>query len=44
MTVMQSSTSNKQGQMEIFPVTSPAAYPDGLTGREVEVLRLVAQG
>jgi DNA-binding NarL/FixJ family response regulator len=26
------------------PAKSPATYPDGLTGREVEVLRLLAQG
>ena len=26
------------------PVKSPTTYPDGLTAREVEVLRLVAQG
>jgi DNA-binding NarL/FixJ family response regulator len=26
------------------PAKSPADYPDGLTPREVEVLRLVAQG
>jgi DNA-binding NarL/FixJ family response regulator len=28
-----------------FPTTAPSpTYPDGLTAREVEVLRLVAQG
>ncbi len=26
------------------PAKSPPTYPDGLTGREVEVLRLLAQG
>ena len=32
-----------QEQLAAVPVTSPA-YPDGLTAREVEVLRLVAAG
>jgi DNA-binding NarL/FixJ family response regulator len=27
-----------------LPAKSPPTYPDGLTAREVEVLRLVAQG
>ena len=32
------------GQPLAHPAKSPAAYPAGLTAREVEVLRLVAQG
>ena len=32
-----------QTQAEGIPTVTPT-YPDGLTGREVEVLRLVAQG
>jgi DNA-binding CsgD family transcriptional regulator len=32
------------GPPEARPVTRPAAYPDGLTAREVEVLRLLAAG
>ena len=31
-------------QPQTPPPTSPPAYPDGLTAREVEVLRLVSQG
>ena len=32
------------GQLTTPPAKSPPTYPDGLTAREVEVLRLVAQG
>jgi DNA-binding CsgD family transcriptional regulator len=32
------------GQLTTLPAKSPSTYPDGLTAREVEVLRLVAQG
>jgi DNA-binding CsgD family transcriptional regulator len=33
-----------EGLASRSPTKSPASYPDGLTAREVEVLRLVAQG
>ena len=39
-----SSASTTVGQSSAPPDTSPITYPDGLTAREVEVLRLVAQG
>jgi predicted ATPase/class 3 adenylate cyclase/DNA-binding CsgD family transcriptional regulator len=42
--VMQSSTANHVKQMPTSPVTSPITYPNDLTAREVEVLRLVAHG
>ena len=32
------------GPSTVPPVPNAPAYPDGLTAREVEVLRLVAQG
>ena len=38
------SASTTGGQSSAPPDTSPITYPDGLTAREVEVLRLVAQG
>ena len=41
---MVSSASTTGGQSSAPPDTSPITYPDGLTAREVEVLRLVAQG
>jgi DNA-binding NarL/FixJ family response regulator len=42
--VTQTSTSIKVGQMSTSLVMSPITYPDDLTAREVEVLRLVALG
>ena len=41
---MVSSASTTGGQSSAPPDTSPITYPDGLTAREVEVLRLLAQG
>jgi predicted ATPase/DNA-binding CsgD family transcriptional regulator len=38
------STSTILGQASVPPATSTVTYPDGLTSREVDVLRLVAQG
>ena len=43
-TVLQSSTANHVKQMPTSPATSPITFPDNLTAREVEVLRLVAHG
>ena len=38
------STSTQVGSLSTPPTKSSTTYPDGLTAREVEVLRLVAQG
>ena len=37
-------TFTPSGQSSTPPAKSPPTFPDGLTAREVEVLRLVAQG
>ncbi len=41
---MGSSSSSMGERTTVPPATSTVTYPDGLTSREVEVLRLVAQG
>jgi predicted ATPase/DNA-binding CsgD family transcriptional regulator len=41
---LNSSSSHRSERTSAPPATSPASYPAGLTAREVEVLRLVAQG
>jgi DNA-binding NarL/FixJ family response regulator len=41
---MGSSSSSISERTSAPPATSIVTYPDGLTAREVEVLRLVAQG
>ena len=41
---MGSSSSSMSERMSALPATSTVVYPDGLTAREVEVLRLVVQG
>jgi DNA-binding NarL/FixJ family response regulator len=42
--VMQSSTFHNVKQISPSPITATITYPDDLTAREVEVLRLVAHG